>query len=181
MKTDARVRYTKKALHDALLKLMETKPIKQITVTEVCNLAQLNRATFYKHYQNCDDLLLQIENELIADYVATLKHLNAFDATELLNAVFDTIACNMELCRLLIFEHAESTVIKRMIDASRDRCIENWRQQLKRASDDELALLFTCLANGLMHVVIEGYARYDRQALIAFANTIMQSCLAAYV
>lgn len=59
-KNDARVRYTKLVLKNALLKLMQTKPINKITVKEVCELAGLNRATFYAHYGNCFDLLESI-------------------------------------------------------------------------------------------------------------------------
>ena len=48
---DARVRYTQKVLKDSLLQLLEKKPINKITVKEVCELAELNRATFYAHYR----------------------------------------------------------------------------------------------------------------------------------
>ena len=47
MKTDARVRYTLKMLKDSLLRLLEEKPINKITVKEVCERAELNRATFF--------------------------------------------------------------------------------------------------------------------------------------
>ena len=62
-KNDARVRYTQKVLKDSLLQLLEKKPINKITVKEVCELAELNRATFYAHYTDCLDLLESIENE----------------------------------------------------------------------------------------------------------------------
>lgn len=61
MGTDARVRYTKKVIHDTLLSLLREKSVKQITVTELCRLAEINRATFYKHYLDVYDLLEQIE------------------------------------------------------------------------------------------------------------------------
>ena len=63
-KNDARVRYTQKVLKDSLLQLLEKKPINKITVKEVCELAELNRATFYAHYTDCPDLLESIENEM---------------------------------------------------------------------------------------------------------------------
>lgn len=59
-KTDARVRYTQKVLKDSLLRLLEKKPINKITVKEVCELAELNRATFYAHYTDCFALLESI-------------------------------------------------------------------------------------------------------------------------
>ena len=56
-KTDARKRYTQMVLKQSLLKLLKEKPVNRITVKEVCELAQLNRATFYAHYSDCFALL----------------------------------------------------------------------------------------------------------------------------
>ena len=44
-KTDARKRYTQIVLKQSLLKLLKEKPVNKITVKEVCELSQLNRAT----------------------------------------------------------------------------------------------------------------------------------------
>lgn len=61
--TDRRVKRTKKALRDALLELLETKKINQISVTELTALADVNRATFYFYYTDLLDMLQQIQNE----------------------------------------------------------------------------------------------------------------------
>ena len=45
-KQDARVRYTKMMIRNSLLELLRTKPIAKITVTEICEMAGINRATF---------------------------------------------------------------------------------------------------------------------------------------
>ena len=45
-KQDARVRYTKMVVKSSLLELMQTKPVAKITVTEICEKAGINRATF---------------------------------------------------------------------------------------------------------------------------------------
>ena len=46
-RTDARIRYTQGVLKQALLSFLQEKPINKITVKEVCERAELNRATFY--------------------------------------------------------------------------------------------------------------------------------------
>ncbi len=65
MKTDARVRYTRKVIEESFISLMQQKPVNKITVKEVCEKAQINRATFYKHYLDCYDLLEQIESDAL--------------------------------------------------------------------------------------------------------------------
>lgn len=58
---DARVRYTRRVLQEAFLKTLESKSVAQITVKELCEQAQLNRATFYKHYLDVPDLFEKTE------------------------------------------------------------------------------------------------------------------------
>lgn len=50
MKEDLRVRKTKKALSDAFISLLKEKHFEQITINELCEKAEIRRATFYKHY-----------------------------------------------------------------------------------------------------------------------------------
>ncbi len=50
MKEDLRVRKTKKALSDAFIALLKEKHFEQITINELCERAEIRRATFYKHY-----------------------------------------------------------------------------------------------------------------------------------
>ena len=65
MKNDARVRYTRKMIEESFLTLLQTKTVNRITVKEICEMAQVNRATFYKHYADPYDLLEQIEDRII--------------------------------------------------------------------------------------------------------------------
>lgn len=61
---DARVRYTRMMIEQSFLELLKQKPVSRVTVTELCEKAGINRATFYKHYLDVPDLLEQIEAEL---------------------------------------------------------------------------------------------------------------------
>ena len=83
---DARKRYTQMVLKQSFLKLLKEKPVNRITVKEVCALAQLNRATFYAHYSDCFALMESIENELIDAFEESLRYVNSFDVTALIEA-----------------------------------------------------------------------------------------------
>jgi hypothetical protein len=54
---DLRVRRTKKALADAFIELLSQKTFDEITVNELCDHADIRRATFYKHYSDKYDFL----------------------------------------------------------------------------------------------------------------------------
>lgn len=47
---DLRIQKTRKALVDALGKLLQEKRFENITVNEICTLAMVRRPTFYKHF-----------------------------------------------------------------------------------------------------------------------------------
>lgn len=62
-KTDRRIEHTKYAIKSAFLELLQTKSFRQISVKELCEKAQINRATFYAHYASLPDLMDEIEYE----------------------------------------------------------------------------------------------------------------------
>lgn len=64
-KTDRRIVRTKKVIRDALTDLIEEKGFELITVRDLTEKADINRGTFYLHYQDKYDLLKKSEDELI--------------------------------------------------------------------------------------------------------------------
>lgn len=72
--TDKRILKTKKALKSALIELVSEKPFDNISVTEICTLANTGRITFYTHYDDKYDLLQDIfsdlKNDVMMDYKA---------------------------------------------------------------------------------------------------------------
>lgn len=48
----------------AMLELMNTIPFEKITVRLICERAKVNRSTFYAHYVNIDDMIVQMETNL---------------------------------------------------------------------------------------------------------------------
>lgn len=56
---------TKKLIRGALLDLLETESIENVSVTQLCKAADVSRSTFYLHYGNERDVIDDIENELV--------------------------------------------------------------------------------------------------------------------
>lgn len=53
---DQRQRRTREAFQTALLALLAEKPVEKITVSELALRAQVNRKTFYNHYESVQDV-----------------------------------------------------------------------------------------------------------------------------
>jgi AcrR family transcriptional regulator len=68
VKDNRGTRKTRNAIRNSLIELMKQKPIMQITVSEICEKADIHRTTFYAHYDNQYDLLKQIEQEVLTHY-----------------------------------------------------------------------------------------------------------------
>ena len=51
-KDNQRVRLTKRLLRESLIKLLGKQTIYDITVSQLCEDAEINRSTFYKYYNN---------------------------------------------------------------------------------------------------------------------------------
>ncbi len=60
-------RYTDKMI-DALIRLMESRPFPSVSVTELCREAGVQRSTFYAHYHNTMELLVDAGQKVIADF-----------------------------------------------------------------------------------------------------------------
>lgn len=74
-KKDRRVQYTRKVITDTFLDLLSEKPFEKITVKEICEIADVNRGTFYGHYKDTYDLLEQVQQEVTMDIQ---KYLESF-------------------------------------------------------------------------------------------------------
>ncbi len=68
-KIDPRIERTQEALRDALMALIEEKGYDAISVQDIAERARLNRATFYLHYRDKQDLLIRT-SEVVFDRLA---------------------------------------------------------------------------------------------------------------
>ena len=60
-------------MDEALLSLLEKKEFEYITIKEICDIAGVNRSTFYLHYENTCDLLREATQHILD------KHFSYYD------------------------------------------------------------------------------------------------------
>ncbi len=61
---DRRIKYSKTALRDALFALLEKKEMGEISISELCRTADINRNTFYNHYNYPLEIMHEFEEEV---------------------------------------------------------------------------------------------------------------------
>lgn len=67
-KMDRRVRKTRALLLQGLVKMMENHDIQDISVKELTELVDINRGTFYLHYDDIYDMLHKVEDEMFQEF-----------------------------------------------------------------------------------------------------------------
>lgn len=173
-KIDRRIQRTKLALRSALLELIKEKGFDAISVEEITERANLGRATFYLHYKDKEDLLLDEFREMASNRVQILSEIPV--------SIWKSNKDNLELPDgrsavmplLLVFEHAaQNAELYRILlrgDTSQRIAI-----QIRQIIADSIhAIVQTRLqsepAPAAMEVPIELLAAYFSGALMGSLN-----------
>lgn len=72
---------TRKAIQKAVVDAMETKPVPEITITEICDTCHIARSTFYRYFDSVDDVLKKTGDELLTA-IKRVSSLDKYDAVD---------------------------------------------------------------------------------------------------
>lgn len=72
-KDDLRVIKTRKLIYQTLLELMKEKTFEEIKVSDICSRAMINRSTFYAHYEDKYELLIDFLSNLKEEFARELN------------------------------------------------------------------------------------------------------------
>ncbi len=114
-----RVQMTKKILKNSLLELLENYSLENITVTQVCNNADINRSTFYAYYTGTWELMQEIENDILNN-LPTIQ-LDSISYTDecfldILEQFFYYVKKEEKLFRLLIIQRDNSSFNQKLVN-----------------------------------------------------------------
>ncbi len=152
-----RVIMTKRLMKDALLELLEQMELSSISVTAVCETANVNRSTFYNYYSSPSDLLREIEQEALDRIPATPPILDHQGEEQLLRgttAFFDYVKENERVFRVLFSESVNHDFTSRLVELLCSQFIPGIEEM------DPLASHFTqyYIANGTVGMLREWVA-----------------------
>lgn len=102
---DRRVQRTRKLLRESLMSLILEEGYDDISILDITEKANLGRATFYLHFKDKDELLLEVMDQLIEDFMGqvpqiTEVHWHLHD-TKTIVKLFDFAASHYDLYRIL--------------------------------------------------------------------------------
>jgi AcrR family transcriptional regulator len=155
-KPDRRIERTRNRLGNALIALIQEKPIDEVTVREVLDRAGVGRSTFYVHYRDKDDLFLSELEQGLEMWTTTLSR-----QQEISNRVapvaefFAHVASAKRLYRALV----DSGRIEAFFELAQGYFARGIEQRIKQSTDvrnphpHELTACSNAFAGGLLSLL----------------------------
>ncbi|HVN55896.1 MAG TPA: TetR/AcrR family transcriptional regulator [Anaerolineaceae bacterium] len=160
---DRRTRRTRRSLREALFALILEKGYEAVTIEDITERADLGRTTFYLHYRDKEDLLLEAIDTIAAELIARLPPPTRWRGTEPVEnqPVVDSI--------LIVFAHAaENAQLYRIILRGEGGTRASGRLH-EIISQTALEIVEMRVQSGELHPVIpvKVYASYFAGSLLA--------------
>lgn len=90
-RTDRRIEKTIKATETAYFELLSEKKNDRITITELADRANIDRKTFYLHYNSVDDVIDRHNRATVARIMAELENKGFFNDVLDVSVFFETV------------------------------------------------------------------------------------------
>ncbi len=186
---DRRSRRTAMALQQGLIELLLEKPLREITISELTERADISRTTFYLHYRNIGDLFHQIENNIYRQF-EQLIHLSMTDDHSLLHIepdekgaptmpvlleVFNFIKSNRDLSVVLL-NNPDSTFFKKIWSTGHDVLIERMAAIQPEMDVNQIEYYYLFVINGVRGLIehwIASKMREPVQQIVEIATSFV--------
>lgn len=164
---------SRKLICNALLELLNEKPLEKITVTDIANRADLNRGTFYLHYDSVNDVVSELQDELITqldEYFANLEIPISTDnimpiVAECLKYIFDQ---NQSKYMALVY-HSKLEFVEKFCKSFQMRLLNSPNSPKDKDTIKELVVRAFILAHGIIgvsHAAARGVLDISKESLI---------------
>ena len=155
-KTDRRSRHTRDALGKSLLPLLQKKPLKGVTIAELCRGAGVSRGTFYNHFDDVFDVYDSIENEFYEEIMERIAGIKTYDLdSAFFREIISFISLHAELTAMLVRNQGESTLLRRIVRPLREKYVGEFSERCPALPAERIQAVFTYTMNGSVGIVME--------------------------
>ena len=173
---DRRVIRTKAAIREAFLSLLQKKNAEEITVTELAREANIERKTFYLHYNNIGDIIDEIETVVI-DMIAEGTQGLSVNSREFFAALTSIMSENFDYFALIMKDPAYITYQNRSQNILRSALMEHYRKTTD-LDRDHLELYADFYAAGISSIYIHWMQYGQKLSLDDLTDFVYQMAVA---
>ena len=98
---ESRNAYVVEHLTDAMLELLKEKPLAEISISELCDKAGVGRTSFYRNFEEKEDIVRGYVGRLSQEWVDQCKRLSEGSVKETVRIVFSHFEANRDFYGLL--------------------------------------------------------------------------------
>lgn len=157
MPQDRRTKRTKQLLKNAFIELLSEKKLTEITVKELCDKADINRGTFYLHYQDIYAMKQQLEEEIYADLFAIVNkapsNINMEASYLLFLEIFRFIEKEKPLLNVLLGPNGDISFLRQIRTIFKERYLESLLKEKENTSLTYLNYSYNYIASGFIGLV----------------------------
>jgi AcrR family transcriptional regulator len=148
MKTDARVRYTHMMIKNSFISLLKKTPLNKISVKSICDMAEINRATFYKYYDDVYNVIEKIENELLEELQRLIGSTTSNSVVETFETILKKIQTDGDVYTTLFSNNGDNLFPSRIFTICYKNISGNIKKQFPRLSAIQQEWIYYFLAQG---------------------------------
>lgn len=180
MSSDARVRYTKTAIKNSFVEILKKKPINKVTVKEICEKAEINRATFYKYYYDAYDLLDKLEKEFLTKLSENIKKSSLQNFKDTFYIIMDSLKSEFELYKALFSENGDKYFSNKILTFCYNNKLISLQKKYQKLSAIQQEWLYYYTAEGLIGIInrwISGGMSEPIDEVVSFADKLLNNFL----
>ena len=113
---DRRVRKSQESFKEAFGEMILKVPYRKITITALAKIADLNRKTFYSHYDTMEDLLQDIEQGYVDQVQVKLDALDEDDLAGGILAFYEFLNTDDKVTKTLLYGSDYGDFFKRFVN-----------------------------------------------------------------
>lgn len=165
---DLRIKKTKANIINAFLMLRAKKPLERITIKELSEAAQINKATFYLHYKDIYDLSEALENEIFENVFNSIEHPDAVvsESKLFIRELVEGFLTNQSLIDIIFSDDRRNILVDRMEKELKTLLFERYPQYKNIV---EIDILLTYLIKGGYYAFAENM-KYDTDKLVSIIS-----------
>ncbi len=180
---------SKTMIKEALLELMVEKPFDKITITDIVKKADINRGTFYAHYDNTSEVLRSISASVIDEIASVFKAKNNSDALwnprGYLKQISDFFLTNPNYFARLVATDKISEVLNDARHSAIEKILNDLGTDLPDSARAQLAIILDYSMSGItalytdillekIPVTLEDSAEYIANLLAPQRNVVVE-------
>ena len=147
---------TKKLLKQSLCHLLTIKPIENITIQEITDAADLNRRTFYTHYQDIYDLFEHVKRDTIDDFINLFKQCLTLPTTQIfqdyLERLLEYIQENTVICKI-VFQQEDPDFMDYLAHTFFNCFVSHYPSSTQTYEATYIKYKFIFFSHGMAHLI----------------------------